>query len=93
MMEFRNVIIDATYNGEGGWYGYYIAGGCETYDERIDGGSIGTRDVAVYLNRVGSLDSHVLNLAHNFTDWYLNDLVSTHLVELRSDSEMAAQHL
>lgn len=93
MMEFRNVIIESAYNAEGGWYGYYIAGGGETYDERIDGGTVGLRDAAVYLNRVGSLDSYTFNLSDNFIDWYVNDFVSSHVVEIGSDSELAAHHL
>jgi len=93
LMEFRNVVIGAAYNGEGGWYGYYIAGGGETYDERIDGGTVAFRDAAVYLNRVGSVDSYVLNLSHNFIDWYVNDFASWHVVEIGSDSEGAAHHL
>jgi hypothetical protein len=93
MMEFRNVMIDSAYNGEGGWYGYYFGGGGETYDERIDGGSIALRDAALFLNSVGSLDSYVLNLSHNYIDWYANGFASWHVVETGSDSELAAQHL
>jgi hypothetical protein len=93
LMEFRDVVIGAGPNGEGGWYGYYIAGGGESYDERIDGGTVALRDVGVYLNRAGSVDSYVLNLSHNLIDWYVNDFVSSHVVEIGSDSEMAAHHL
>jgi hypothetical protein len=93
MMRFDNLFIGSPWNGEGGWYGYYIAGSGQTYEERIDGGSIGRRDAAVYVNAAGSIDTYGLNLTHNLVDWYINAMPFDHIVEVASDSEGAAQHL
>jgi hypothetical protein len=92
MMRFDDVVIGSPWNGQGGWYGYYIAGGWETYDEQINGGAIGLRDAAIYLNGAGSVDAYALDLSGNLIDWYLNNIVD-HLIETGSDSELAAQHL
>jgi hypothetical protein len=92
MMRFDDVIIDSAWNGQGGWYGYYIAGAWETYDEQINGGSVASRDAALYLDGAGSVDAYALDLSHNLIDWYLND-VSDHIIETGSDSELAGQHL
>jgi hypothetical protein len=92
MMRFDDVIIDPAWNGQGGWYGYYIAGAWETYDEQINGGSIESRDAAIYLRGAGSVDTYALNLSGNLIDWYISDVIS-HVIETGSDSELAAQHL
>ncbi len=89
MMEFRDVML-SPYGP--GWYGYYIAGGTNTLDEKIDGGSIGPRQVAIFLNSAGSVDAYALNLNNNQIDWYVNRRV-VHVLERGSDSEHTSHHL
>ncbi|MGO9059422.1 MAG: hypothetical protein ACLQU2_18860 [Candidatus Binataceae bacterium] len=89
LMQFQDVMM-SPYGG--GWYGYYISGRGQTLDEKIQGGSIGPRQVAIYLNSAGSLDVDALDLNNNQIDWYVNGPV-THVIERGSDSEHAAHHL
>jgi hypothetical protein len=92
-MRFDDVSVGSAFNGQGGWYGFYIAGNGQTYDELINGGAIGLRDAAIYLNHAGSVDTYALNLSHNIIDWYINSYMGRGIIEIGSNSELAAQHL
>ena len=81
MMRFDDVIIDSPWNDQGGWYGYYIAGAWQTYDEQINGGAVGLRDVAIYLNAAGSVDTYAFDLDHNLIDWYVNNVLGSQIIE------------
>src|SRR5215510_11136903 len=91
-MAFDDITIDAPWNGQRGGYGYYIAGARQTLDETIDSGFIGHRDVAIYLNSAGSVDTYALGFGNNSIDWYLNNVIDR-VLETASDSEGAYQHL